>query len=123
MPGKGRTPGFFLKSYSLISFFSHIRWPIQKVFLLTTRTKILSQIKNLGDKVNCLGNQYGRSARQLHSTKPPYRSTKISCWQQQHTDDDILEEFNTVNETIMDDYSQASTAALSSSQEPDVSQM
>lgn len=39
------------------------------------------------------------------------------------TDDDILEEFNTVNETILDDYSQASTAALSHSQEADMSQM
>lgn len=39
------------------------------------------------------------------------------------TDDDILEEFNTVNETILDDYSQASTAAMSNSHESEVSQM
>jgi hypothetical protein len=39
------------------------------------------------------------------------------------TDDDILEEFNTVNETILDDYSQASTAALSNSRGSEISQM
>jgi hypothetical protein len=39
------------------------------------------------------------------------------------TDDDILEEFNTVNETILDDYSQASTAALSNSHGSEISQM
>lgn len=39
------------------------------------------------------------------------------------TDDDILEEFNTVNETVLEDYSQASTAALSISHGSNVSQM
>lgn len=39
------------------------------------------------------------------------------------TDDDILEEFNTINETMLDDYSQASTVALSNSHGSDVSQM
>ncbi|KZS19883.1 Uncharacterized protein APZ42_013658 [Daphnia magna] len=39
------------------------------------------------------------------------------------TDDDILEEFNTVNETVLDDYSQASTAALSISHGSNVSQI
>jgi hypothetical protein len=39
------------------------------------------------------------------------------------TDDDILEEFTTVNETILDDYSQASTAALSNSHGSEISQM
>ena len=39
------------------------------------------------------------------------------------TDDDILEEFNTVDETILDDYSQASTAALSNSHGSEISQM
>lgn len=38
------------------------------------------------------------------------------------TDDDILEEFNTVNETILDDYSQANTAALSNSHGSEISQ-
>ena len=134
MPGKGRTPGFFLKSYSLISFFLHIRWPIQKVFLLTTRTKILSQIKNLGDKVNFWVINMEGLHDNFTAPNPPTEVARRSVVGNNNmdpsfislsfiTDDDILEEFNTVNETIMDDYSQASTAALSNSQEPDVSQM
>lgn len=39
------------------------------------------------------------------------------------TDDEMLEELNTVNETIMEDYSQASTAVLGTSNENEVSQL
>lgn len=36
-------------------------------------------------------------------------------------DDDLMEELRTVNETILEDYSQASTAALSTTNESEVS--